>query len=261
MSLVNEAYLWLSAWLMVIPRSLGFFLMLPFMARSFLPGLTRNAVIISMTIILVPTMLEQVKYVPQETEILLLIILKEAFIGLLLGFVFSIPFFAMDGVGALLDRQRGVMAGQVFSPAIESQTTILGSALSFFTVTLLFASGGFYFLLDAFLVSFQIWPVTTFFPELSPDMGVFFLRIVDDLMYMILLISAPVLIVIFLVDVGFGFLNRAVPQINVFFLSLPVKGAVALLILATYITHISNYLRTVFEKYEYSLRSLEVLFQ
>lgn len=261
MQFTNDIVLWLSAWLMVMPRSLAFFLVLPFMGKKFLPGLTRNAVIISMTVILVPVMAEQVKDVPLQEEIILLIILKEIFIGVILGFLFSIPFWAMDGVGALLDRQRGVMSGQLFSPAVGSQSTILGNALSLFIIALLFTSGGFYYLLDAFLLGFKVWPVATFFPSINPEMGVFFLHVFDNLMYMILLISAPVLMVIFMVDVGFGFLNRAVPQINVFFLSLPVKGAMALLILAVFITSIADYLRSIFEKYEPTLRSLEVLFQ
>lgn len=261
MEIIDELFFWLSAWLMVLPRALGFFLILPFMGETFLPGFTRTAVIISMTVILVPVMGEQVNDIPHDVGVILFLILKEIFLGLLLGLMISLPFYAMDGVGALLDRQRGVMAGELFSPTVSSQSTILGGALSLFAIALLFASGGIYYLLDVFILGFEVWPVVTFFPEMSPRMGVFFLRVLDDLMYMVLLISAPVLIVIFLVDVGFGFLNRAVPQINVFFLSLPVKGGVSLLILAFYLTQISSYLRSVFEKFEFSLRALEVLFK
>ena len=153
------------------------------------------------------------------------------------------------------------MSGSVQSPLLEAESTILGKFLSLYTVVLLFASGGFYILFETFLFSYQVWPVTTYFPVISTDMSFYFLRLLDTFMYLILLIAGPVLIVIFLVDLGFGFLNRSVPQINVFILSLPVKGIASILILTFYITKIADYLKELFTEYPASFYGLENLFR
>lgn len=257
---IQEAYVWLSAWLMAMPRALGFFIFLPFMNQGYVPGLTRIAVIISLTVIMAPAMIEHVHQIPYDLAFISLLIFKEFFLGIILGFLFSLPFWAMDSVGSIIDRQRGVMSGQLFSPAQASQATILGNALMLFTIALLFSSGGIYVLLDAFYLGYKIWPVVTFFPELSPTMGVFILQAADGLFSLILIISGPILITIFLVDLGFGFLNRAVPQINVFLLSLPLKGTLAILMLAAFMTNISNYLKHhIFGQYETTVQALEAL--
>ncbi len=257
----QEAYVWLSSWLMVMPRALGFFIFLPFMNKGYVPGLTRIAIIISLTVIMTPAMVEHIHNIPYDLSSILLLIFKEVFIGIALGLLFSLPFWAMDSVGSIIDRQRGVMSGQLFSPAQASEATILGNALMLFSTTLLFASGGIYLLLDAFYLGYQIWPVATFFPEYTPKMGMFFLQAADGLFSLILIISGPILIAIFLVDLAFGFLNRAVPQINVFLLSLPMKGTLAILILAAYMTNIANYLKQhLFGQNESTLRALEALF-
>jgi type III secretion protein T len=255
-----DLYNWFSAWLLALPRVLGMFAILPFTKTSLLPGMARNALLISLTIILMPVMLEQLNTMPKGLEGITFLILKEVFLGLVLGLIFSLPFFAMESAGSLIDRQRGVMAGQVSTPITAAKTTILGNFLSFYSVVLLFVSGGIYFLFEVFLSSYKVWPVTTYYPQLNIGMSGYFLQIFDSLMLMILIISGPILIVIFLVDLGFGFLNRSVPQINVFILSLPVKGLTSILILSLFMTKIAQYLRTIFSEYDSSFHLLENLF-
>lgn len=255
-----DLYNWFSAWLMALPRVLGLFAILPFTKTNLLPGMARNALLISLTIILMPIMLEQIDTMPKDLEGVTFLLLKEVFLGLVLGLIFSLPFFAMESAGSLIDRQRGVMSGQVSTPITAAQTTILGNFLSFYSVVLLFVSGGIYFLLEVFLSSYKAWPITTYYPQLNIEMSSYFLQIFDNLMLMILIIAGPILIIIFLVDLGFGFLNRSVPQINVFILSLPVKGLASVLILALFMTKIAEYLKTIFSEYGTSFHLLESLF-
>ncbi len=258
---VAELFSWISSWLLVMPRIVGLFLVLPFTTRTFLPGLARIALILSMSIIVVPLMVDQSAEIPQNWLDISVILVKEIFLGFVLGFIFSIPFWVMDSVGAVIDRQRGVMSGSIQSEFIEGESTILGKFLSFFTVVLLFSTGGFYILFETFLFSYQAWPISSFFPTVNLEMSFYFLSILDALMYSVMLVAGPVLIVIFLVDLGFGFLNRSVPQINVFILSLPVKGIASILILTFYITKIAEHLKELFTEYPASLHGLENLFR
>ena len=130
------------------------------------------------------------------------------------------------------------MSGSVQSPLLEAESTILGKFLSLYTVVLLFASGGFYILFETFLFSYQVWPVTTYFPVISTDMSFYFLRLLDTFMYLILLIAA----------------RKPIS-------SLPVKGIASILILTFYITKIADYLKELFTEYPASFYGLENLFR
>jgi len=56
------------------------------------------------------------------------------------------------------------------------------------------------------------------------------------------IISAPVIILMFLATVGLGFVNRTAPQLNVFFLSMPVKSALGIAMLVIYLPYIMDML-------------------
>ena len=55
-------------------------------------------------------------------------------------------------------------------------------------------------------------------------------------------ISAPVIIVMFLATLGLGLVNRTAPQLNVFFLSMPVKSALGVAMLIVYLPFIMDML-------------------
>jgi type III secretion protein T len=64
----------------------------------------------------------------------------------------------------------------------------------------------------------------------------------DGMLRDTVVISAPVLIVMFLATVGLGLVNRTAPQLNVFFLSMPVKSALGIAMLIVYLPFIMDML-------------------
>ena len=60
----------------------------------------------------------------------------------------------------------------------------------------------------------------------------FYIERFDELMRISLLLAAPVLCALTLLEVGLGLINRYAPQLNVFTLSLALKSWLAILILA-----------------------------
>ena len=67
------------------------------------------------------------------------------------------------------------------------------------------------------------------------DFAVFFLNAADLFMRLTVLLAAPVIIALFVSDFGLGLVNRFSPQLNVFFLSMPIKSAVAMFVLLLYV--------------------------
>jgi type III secretion protein T len=64
----------------------------------------------------------------------------------------------------------------------------------------------------------------------------------DDMLRKTLVISAPIIIVMFLATLGLGLVNRTAPQLNVFFLSMPIKSALGIALLVVYLPFIMDML-------------------
>ena len=87
-----------------------------------------------------------------------------------------------------------------------------------------------------------MFPEGAVFPSFSNDAPVRILGSLDGMLRTTVVISAPVIIVMFLATIGLGLVNRTAPQLNVFFLSMPVKSALGVAMLIVYLPFIMDML-------------------
>ena len=130
----------------------------------------------------------------------------------------------------------------MFSPLNGSQVSTFGIFFSQIASTLFFVGGAVFVFIGALYTSYSIWPV---FPEavaLSEETPLVILGSFDDMMRTTAIISAPVIMVMFLATLGLGFVNRTAPQLNVFFLSMPVKSALGIAFLIIYLPFVMDML-------------------
>ncbi len=198
-------------------------------------GVARNVLVLTFAVGMYPNLWQEFQAHPVSGLFVLMLLFKEVFIGLFIGFFCSLIFEIIQCIGSLVDTQRGSSMSSVFDPTLGDQTSVLGALLQRLFVVLFFAGGFFLVFLTGFYESFQLWPILSFDPWIHPLFGPLMLREMDSFMRLILLWSAPMLVVMVLVDVGFGLINRFAPQLNVFFLSMPVKSAGALFMLMSLI--------------------------
>ncbi len=225
---------WILAIAMLIPRIAAVFSVIPFLSKL-LHGQLRNSIIVSICLVMMPLVLPTV---PPHMDSLLhfsAIVVKEAVLGMLLGFLISIPFWAIEGVGFIIDNQRGATMASVFDPMSGQQTSLYGSLLLQLAAVILFTSGGFLALVGVLFESYKIWPIDSFVPTPAGGFAIFFLDQMDYLMELMVLYAAPVVIAVFLAEFGLGLINRFAPQLNVFFLSMPIKSGIAGFLLILYL--------------------------
>ncbi len=97
-----------------------------------------------------------------------------------------------------------------------------------------FVCGGFLLILGVLYDSFQLWPLFQWRPTLRADTVPLLIAQLDRLMRMTLLFGAPVIVSMFLSELGLALVSRFVPQLQVFFLAMPIKSALAILVLIMY---------------------------
>ena len=243
-----EFHRWILAAVLAMARIGGAFAICPALTDSMIPGVARRAAVFGFACVAIPFI--HAGMPPGEPNALMFSVLafKEALIGFLLGFFAAIPFWVAENVGNFIDNQRGATMGEVYSPLSGTQVSTLGIFFTQIVSTLFFVGGAVFVFLGAIYSSYAIWPV---FPadssgvailSLSPDAPAMVLGALDDTLRVTVVISAPVIIVMFLATVGLGLVNRTAPQLNVFFLSMPVKSALGIAMLVVYIPFILDML-------------------
>lgn len=251
---------WLLAWVFTAPRILVAFAVLPILTDPVVPLTLRNGILLILSLYVLPLTHEQFLNITGfDILSMLAIVIKEAFIGLMIGYVLSIPFWAVKAAGFLIDTQRGVMSAMFFSQTTGNMVSPLGNWFSLLLTTLLLTSGGFLTLLQTLFMSYQTWPLDHMVTGVNPEIARFFLKQLDALLYTTLLLAAPIVGILLLIDIAAGLVGRFLPQLNIFLLAMPIKSGVTFFMLAFYIAFLAGYMKTGFIQLEQNLSLLGAL--
>lgn len=156
------------------------------------------------------------------------VLLGQALIGLLIGLVVSLIFVAVRVAGDLIDYQMGFTQAATFNPQFNETVSPIASFQYRYAIVLYLIGNGHHLLLAALGRSFSRLPVSQI--SLGGLSGAF-----TDLTFQMLVaglqIAAPAAAVLLVTDIAFAFLNRAMPQMQVFYVGMPVKILVGLVVL------------------------------
>jgi len=218
------------------------FMVCPALAEAMIMGTARRAAILGFSALVVPMVLNGMPPGEPNVTMFAIIAVREVLIGFIIGFFAAIPFWVAENIGNVIDNQRGATMGEVYSPLSGAQVSTTGIFFTQVVSTIFFVSGAIFFLLAAIYKSYAIWPMFGDFVNFAGNAPEQMLGAIDGVMRTTVIISAPVIILMFLATVGLGFVNRTAPQLNVFFLSMPVKSALGIAMLVIYLPYIMDML-------------------
>lgn len=216
--------------------SLRMFVMLaifPPTADGALQGLVRNAVVLIMSVFVAAGQPADLATTVHGAA-LIIIGLKEAFIGLLLGWSASLVFWVAESVGTYIDDVTGYNNVQITNPMSNAQSTPTATLMQQLATVAFWSFGGILFLLGAVYDSFRWWPLTNYAPVPARLLEGFVIAQTDTLMQMVAKLAAPFLLVLMLVDFGFGIVAKSAQKLDLMSQSQPIKGAVTVLMLALF---------------------------
>ncbi len=220
---------WLVALGLSVPRIAAAFLILPLLTQQTVPALVRNAIFITLGLVVLPV----TAYSLEQYDLTQLkvgwpvIVLKEIFIGATLGFLFGSIFWALSVAGGIIDTQAGTNMASAMDPVQGHQSSPNARWLALFASWLLVVSGGLLVFIDLIFGSYQLWPVLAPLPNLSLGDSMLFIGEFEYIMTTGLLLAAPAILLLALVDLCFGLINRFAQELNVLALTMPVKAWVA----------------------------------
>ena len=218
--------------LQVLVRVSSLVAVAPVFAARQMPGQVKIAISLVLALTLTPIVRPSFPPagVPTQLYELVAAVCAQAFIGLLMGFVVALILEAFQIAGALLDLQTGFTMAQTFNPNLGELAAPLTQFQNFYALLLFLLANGHHVLILALARSFAMLPASALdFTGGEP------LKLISDLTFGALVnglkIATPVAAVLLVIDISFALLNRAMPQLNIFYVGMPVKVIAGLIVL------------------------------
>ena len=207
------------------------FLILPLFSNDLIPPLVRNSLFLALSLV-VFTVQPDIDVTNLEGPQWAGIYAKEAFVGLAIGVFFGVFIWAFETAGVIIDSQIGSSMATIFDPLSGHEVTLFGEFIGRWINYVFLAAGGLLFLTLAVLESFIVWPLTAPLPDIELASLRLFESEFSRFLTLTLMIAAPVMVVIFIIDLAMGLINRFAQRLNVLFLSMSIKALAALIVLA-----------------------------
>ena len=225
---------WLHGMVFAMARMTGVVLVMPALTRLGLSGTLQWATVLVFSLPVVPAVVSMVGADPLTPAVIAGLVLKEAFVGTVIGMVLGVPIWAAEAAGSYIDLQRGATSATLFDQSSGGDEGITATLFGLVMTALYFGSGGLTLTLRTVYESYAIWPASSVFPALSAQTGAFFVRLLDSIAAMGFVLVSPIVIMMLLTDIVLGLVSKAAPQINVFVLSLNVKNLVFAILIVLY---------------------------
>ena len=217
--------------LLVMVRMLAFFMLVPVLAGATMPVMPRVMLAFAVSYMVFATgVVGEIAYTPTVPSFMTMIITELA-AGLLMGFVVYLSFAVIFFVGQIVDYQIGFMMASLFDPISQIQVPVVGNLLFFTMMALFVVSGGLTSLIAAVMLSYGIAPVGHIFILENNLLFLYCLSLFSNFFLLGLQFALPITGSILLVDVMLGILVKAVPQMNIFVVGMPIKTFLGLSIM------------------------------
>lgn len=227
----------LHVFLLLLGRVLPIFSIVPYLGAKLFPSPIKLGVCLAYMGVLFPKILAETIIAPYpSTFSFYMLLIKEVFIGFIIGFMASIPFYATQSAGSFIANQQGIqgMEGAISMVSIESSAP-QGILYHYMASLAFWLFGGPVILMDLLIFSLQICPLSDFLPtafmSLRAPFWVTMVCIPQLCLLMTLQLGAPAILSMLLSDLFLGIINRMAPQVQVIYLLSALKAFMGLLFL------------------------------
>lgn len=221
-------------WALIAARMLPIVQLAPYLGGKAAPQAVKLALTLALTALVYPVIWSSgaAEALPSGAFEIAGLLFKELFLGVTFGFVASLVFDAVIVAGQLIDNARGQTQAMSFAPQTPERVSVTGNYLYQLAIAMFLLIGGHRIFLAALVHSFAAIPPQTI-PALGDHLGAIslgILRLAADSIALGVLLAFPVVAAILLTDLCLALINRAAPQINVYFLGMPIKSMVGVFV-------------------------------
>lgn len=204
---------WLTAavptFLLVFARTMGLFLQAPVLSSRNVPNTIRVGLMIGISLMVMYALPGYVKE-PPFLLVFVLMALTEFMVGALFGFAANFMFLAIQSAGELAGVQAGMSAASVQNPFTRTNVNAFGTLYFNIGMLVFIIIGGHMWMLGGYVQSFKLVPLGTF--HLTPAVASQMITMSGVFLAITIQLALPVLIVVFIADLGVGYMSKVAQQ-------------------------------------------------
>jgi flagellar biosynthesis protein FliR len=212
------------AFVLVLGRVGPLFLLAPVFSAQLLAARAKFLAAVAIAVALTP-IASHGHTIPTDSLAFAITLAREVGIGLAFSLALAVLAAAVSAGASLIDTLVGFSFGALIDPVTGNNNAILGQVYALFTTMIFIVFGGLGLMIMGLAKTYDLIPLGSF-PS-SNQLAALALHSVEQVPVIGLEISAPVLVAIVVADAVFGIVGRAVPQMNVLVMGLPVKVLIA----------------------------------
>jgi flagellar biosynthetic protein FliR len=210
-----------AAFLLVFARTGTMVMLLPGLGEQNVSARLRLTIALILAAVLLPLHRSAYHVDPNVLAAVIVLLVEEIIIGAVLGLTARLTISALEVAGSVIAQQLGLGFVTAVDPTQGEQGVILGNFLSMLAVTMFFATDMHHLVIFALNDSY-----TLFEPGELPatgDVAALVTRTVSGAFKVGIQLSAPFLVFGLVFNVGLGVLSRLMPQMQVYFVAMPLS--------------------------------------
>ncbi len=229
----------LLAFALVLTRISGFFIILPVFGWRAIPARIKVAATVLLSVFFAFIAPVDIDVAGVSTVKAILLLAGEATYGLALGLIVTLLFSVVKLSGQIIERQMGLTMANVLDPMTGENARPLGSLLEMLFILLFLGANGHHLFLLIISKSFAAFP-----PGTIPTVGIMTEGVITASSIMLiagLRLAAPMLAAFMVLMVALALLARLVPEMNILFISMPVRLGLGLAMAGAFLPFVNEY--------------------
>ncbi|KAF0151654.1 MAG: flagellar biosynthetic protein FliR [Ignavibacteria bacterium] len=240
--------------LLIFLRILAMMIAAPVLGSNVIPAMARIFIAFVIAYIVFLT-IDKSKIVLDVNLIsIFLSAIKEIITGTIIGMVLNFIFFGISYAGHMIGFDMGLMMAEVMNPSSEVQNNVIGEVLFFGSLLLFIVINGHHFLISATVASFNIVPVAKY-SITEPLIGLI-IKYSSAVFIIAMKIAAPIVVSFLLIHIAEGIIARVIPQIQIMFITQPLKIGLGFIFLSILIPLYIYVIKNLLQGYQDQLSQM-----
>lgn len=244
--LIEYFNVYLFSFLFVIFRIGGFFISMPY--ASYINTRVKTIFLISIAYIIAP--LIDISISESSYANIVIAVIIEFLIGILIGKLAFFIFSSLSVVGEVISSQTNLSSLVVHDSIFEEKNSIFTKFFTFTCLIMLFIYDVHLYLIKLIVESYVVIPILNF--STFSDLLQFFLKYFSDVLVIALKVASPVLTLCLLINFIIGFINRLIPNVQFFFIAVPIQMMMLFILIVfgldTMLSYLVDNIHFVFER-------------
>lgn len=242
--LFNVSPEWSANFLLVLVRISTAIVAMPIFGSRGIPPQAKIGLAVLLSLIVLPLHQGPARPAAEDMLVFAAAVGSEALIGFVIGIAVALVFQALEMGASLIGVQIGFSLGELINPMTGGQSGVMESFYRVLATLVFFSINGHHLAIAGLLHTFEVVPAGT--ADLTLIAGDRVVPFFIALFGIAVQVALPVTAALLLTDLALGIVERAVPQMNVLVVGLPLKVGVGVFVLAMSLPMLTAFMGAVF---------------